>query len=73
VAGLFYDALTGAAVEPGIARCAADDLLATTPESDLLAMGIAETPRPPAVDALLANAALACGVSQATLDQLAAP
>ena len=73
VAGLFYDALTGAGVDPGIARCAADELLATTPEADLLAMGIAETPRPPEVDALLADAALACGVSQATLDQLAAP
>ena len=71
VAGLFYDALVGAGVDPGIARCAADELLATTPEADLLAMGIAETPRPPAVDALLADAALACGVSQATLDQLA--
>jgi hypothetical protein len=72
VAGLFYDALTGAGVDPGIARCAADELLATTPEADLLAMGIAETPRPPEVDTLLADAALACGVSQATLDQLAA-
>jgi len=73
VAGLFYDALTGAGVDPGIARCAADELLATTPEADLLAMGIAETPRPPEVDTLLADAALACGVSQATLDQLATP
>ena len=33
IAGLFWDALTGAGVDPGVARCAADDLIATTPEA----------------------------------------
>src|SRR5690606_28339128 len=33
VAGVFYDTLVGAGVEPGVARCAADDLIATTPEA----------------------------------------
>ncbi len=69
VAGLFWDALTGAGVEPGTARCAADDLIATTAEADLLAMGIAADPRPAAVDELLAAAATRCGV---TSEQLAA-
>ena len=72
VAGTFYDALTGVSVDPGVARCAADTLVGTTPEGDLLAMGIANTPRPAAVDSLLAQAALACGISQDTLDKLAA-
>jgi hypothetical protein len=69
VAGLFWDALTAAGVDPGTARCAADDLIATTAEADLLAMGIAADPRPAAVDDLLAAAATRCGV---TPDQLAA-
>ena len=69
VAGLFWDALTGAGVDPGVARCAADDLIATTPEADLLTMGIAGTPRPPEVDALLAAAGARCGI---TPEQLAA-
>jgi uncharacterized protein len=69
VAGAFYDALTGAGVDPGIARCAADDLLATTPEPELLALGIANDPRPPEVNALLEAAATRCGV---TPEQLAA-
>ena len=46
VAGVFYDTLVGVGVDPGIARCAADDLLATTSEPDLLALGIAAVPRP---------------------------
>jgi hydrophobe/amphiphile efflux-3 (HAE3) family protein len=71
VAGAFYDALTGVGVEPGVARCAADDLLATTSEADLLARGIASVPRPAAVDALLAAAGRRCGVSQAQLDAAA--
>jgi hypothetical protein len=66
---LFWDALTGAGVDPGVARCAADDLIATTPEDDLLAMGIANVPRPAAVDALLAAAGERCGISS---EQLAA-
>ena len=72
VAGTFFDTLTGAGVDPGVARCAADTLVGTTPEADLLAMGIASSPRPDAVNELLAAAALACGVPQATLDELAA-
>ena len=72
VAGTFFDTLTGAGVDPGVARCAADTLVGTTPEADLLAMGIASSPRPEAVDELIAAAALACGVPQATLDELAA-
>ena len=39
VAGVFYDTLVGVGVDPGIARCAADDLLANTSEADLLAHG----------------------------------
>jgi hypothetical protein len=70
VAGAFFDALTGAGVDPGVARCAADALLAKTSEADLLAKGVANTPRPAEVDALLAEAARACGVSQETLDAL---
>jgi hypothetical protein len=69
VAGAFWDALTGAGVDPGVARCAADDLIATTPETDLLAMGVANVPRPPEVDALLAQAGGRCGITD---DQLAA-
>jgi hypothetical protein len=72
VGGLFWDALTQAGVDPGVARCAADTLVTTTPEADLIAIGIANKPRPPEVDALIAAAALACGVSQETLDQMAA-
>ncbi len=72
IGGVFYDALTGVGVDPGIARCAADDLIATTPEADLLAMGIAQTPRPPEVDALLSASALRCGVTQEQLDTIAA-
>jgi hypothetical protein len=69
VAGAFWDALTGAGVDPGVARCAADDLIATTPEPELLAMGIADSPRPAEVDALLAAAGARCGVTE---EQLAA-
>ncbi|MEY2553886.1 MAG: uncharacterized protein QOC57_1746, partial [Ilumatobacteraceae bacterium] len=72
IAGVFYDTLTGVAVDPGIARCAADELLATTSEPDLLAMGIAQVPRPAAVNALLDAAAKACGVTQQQLDAAAA-
>ena len=52
VAGTFFDTLTGAGVDPGVARCAADTLVGTTPEADLLAMGIASSPRPDAVNEL---------------------
>ncbi len=69
VAGAFYDALVGAGVDPGVARCAADDLLATTSEPDLLALGIASSPRPPEVEALLLAAGLNCGLTE---EQLAA-
>jgi hydrophobe/amphiphile efflux-3 (HAE3) family protein len=69
VGGAFYDALVGAGVDAGVARCAADDLIATTPEADLLAMGVASVPRPAEVNALLEAAGLRCGV---TPEQLAA-
>jgi len=72
IGGVFYDALTGVGVGPGVARCAADDLVATTPEETLLTMGIAQTPRPPEVDALLTEAATRCGVTQEQLDAVAA-
>jgi hydrophobe/amphiphile efflux-3 (HAE3) family protein len=72
VAGAFWDALTKVGVDPGIARCAADDLLANTSEADLLAMGIAAVPRPPEVNALLDSSAKRCGVTQAQLDAAAA-
>lgn len=68
VAGAFYDGLVAVGVDPGAARCAADDLLASTSEADLLTMGIAETPRPAEVDALLDTAATRCGVTRAQLD-----
>jgi hypothetical protein len=72
VAGAFYDGLVAAGVDPGVARCAADDLLATTSEADLLAMGIANNPRPPEVNALLDASAKRCGVTQEQLDAAAA-
>lgn len=72
IGGVFYDTLTGVGVDPGIARCAADDLLATTSEADLLAMGIGDTPRPEAVNELLDAAAKRCGVTQEQLDAAAA-
>jgi hypothetical protein len=72
VAGAFWDALTKVGVEAGIARCAADDLLAGHSEADLLALGIASNPRPPEVNALLDASAKACGVTQDQLDAAAA-
>jgi len=72
VAGAFWDALTGVGVDPGIARCAADDLLAGHSEADLLALGIAAVPRPPEVNTLLYTSAKKCGVTQAQLDAAAA-
>lgn len=72
VAGAFWDALTGAGADPGIARCAADDLLTNTSEADLLAMGIASVPRPAEVNALLDASAKRCGVTQDQLDAAAA-
>lgn len=72
IAGVFYDTLTGVGVDPGIARCAADNLVATTSEPDLLAMGIASVPRPAEVNALLDSAAKQCGVTQDQLDAAAA-
>jgi hydrophobe/amphiphile efflux-3 (HAE3) family protein len=72
VAGVFYDTLVGVGADPGVARCAADDLIATTSEPDLIALGIANTPRPDAVNALLDASAKRCGVTQAQLDAAAA-
>jgi hydrophobe/amphiphile efflux-3 (HAE3) family protein len=72
VSGAFYDALTKGGVDPGIARCAADDLVATTSEADLIGMGIANSPRPAAVNALLDASAKLCGVTQQQLDAVAA-
>ncbi len=63
VAGALYDAFVAAGAEAGVARCTADALLATTPEDQLLAAGIASTPPSPAATALVAAAANACGVS----------
>ena len=68
VAGLFWDALTTkGGVDPGVARCAADQLTNTTPEGQLLAMGIASTPRPTEVEALLLSAGTSCGITEAQL------
>ena len=72
VAGAFWDSLVAAGVDKGIARCAADDLVKTTSETDLLGLGIASVPRPAAVNALLDTAAKRCGVTQAQLDAAAA-
>ncbi|MDO8391703.1 MAG: MMPL family transporter [Actinomycetota bacterium] len=71
IAGVFYDSLVGVGVDPGVARCAADDLLATTSEPELMGMGIASTPRPDAVNALLEAAAKRCGVTDEQLAALA--
>ena len=71
VAGAFYDALVATGIDPGVARCAADDLLAATSEPDLLGLGIANNPRPPEVDALLAAAGMNCGLTQEQLDAAA--
>jgi hydrophobe/amphiphile efflux-3 (HAE3) family protein len=71
VAGAIYDAFAGAGVDPGVARCAADELVTRTPEADLLALGIAGDPRPPEASALIVEAALACGVPQEVLAALA--
>jgi hydrophobe/amphiphile efflux-3 (HAE3) family protein len=71
VAGAFYDGLVGVGVDAGIARCAADDLVATTSEADLLAAGIASVPRPAAVNTLLETSAKKCGVTQEQLDAAA--
>ena len=71
VAGVFYDTLVGVGVDPGMANCAAVNLVTTTPEADLLAMGIASVPRPEAVNALLETAAKQCGVTQEQLDAAA--
>lgn len=72
VAGVFWDGLVKGGVDEGIARCAADELIATTSEADLIAMGIANTPRPAEVNALLDGAAKRCGVTQEQLDAAAA-
>ena len=72
MAGVFYDGLVAVGVDAGVARCAADDLLATTSEPELLAMGIASVPRPAEVDALLEASAKRCGVTQEQLDAAAA-
>jgi hypothetical protein len=72
VAGAFYDGLVAVGVDPGVARCSADDLLATASEADLLAKGIASVPRPAEVNALLDTSAKRCGVTQAQLDAAAA-
>jgi uncharacterized protein len=61
VGGGVYDLYVGVGVDPAIARCTADTLLAVTPEADLLALGIA-TGAPEAA-ALVEQAALACGVT----------
>ncbi|MEZ5273439.1 MAG: hypothetical protein R2694_14230 [Ilumatobacteraceae bacterium] len=71
VAGVFYDTLVGVGVDPGVANCAAVNLVTTTPEAELLAMGIASVPRPEAVNALLDTAAKQCGVTQEQLDAAA--
>jgi uncharacterized protein len=73
VAGAFWDALVAADVDPGVARCAADDLLATTSEADLLALGIAAAPRPAEVNALLEASATKCGVTPEQLEAAATP
>jgi uncharacterized protein len=72
VAGVFWDALVEAGTDAGIARCAADELMANTSEAELLALGIANVPRPSAVNDLLAAAAKRCGVTQEQLDAAAA-
>jgi uncharacterized protein len=72
VAGAFWDALVRVGVDPGVARCAADELLATTTEAELLTKGIATVPRPAEVNALLDAAAGRCGVTRAQLDAAAA-
>ena len=71
VAGAFWDGLVAVGVDPGVARCAADDLLAGTSEPELLALGIASVPRPAEVNALLEQSAKRCGITQEQLDAAA--
>ena len=72
IEGIFWDTLTGVGVDPGVARCAADDVLAGTSEADLMALGIASVPRPEAVNTLLDASATRCGVTRQQLDAAAA-
>jgi hydrophobe/amphiphile efflux-3 (HAE3) family protein len=72
VAGALFDALTAAGADPGVARCTADDLLATTSEPDLLALGIASSPPSAEATALVAAAAQRCGVPAEVLALVAA-
>jgi uncharacterized membrane protein YdfJ with MMPL/SSD domain len=71
VAGTFYDGLVGVGVDKGVARCAADDLMAGHTEAELFALGVAQVPRPAAVDAILEKSAKRCGITQAQLDAAA--
>jgi uncharacterized protein len=72
VAAGVYQLFVDVGVDLGIARCTADDLLAATSEPDLLALGIANRPPPPAVTALVDASAKRCGITQAQLDAAAA-
>ncbi len=72
VAGEVYKKFVAVGIDPGVANCAAVDLVTTTPENDLITMGIGSDPRPAEVDDLIAAAATRCGVTQEQLDAVAA-
>lgn len=72
VAGEVYKKFVAAGIDPGVANCAAVDLVTTTPENDLITMGIGSDPRPAEVDDLIAAAATRCGVTPEQLEAVAA-
>ncbi len=72
VAGEVYKKFVAVGVDPGVANCAAVDLVTTTSENDLITMGIGSDPRPAEVDDLIAAAATRCGVTPEQLEAVAA-
>ena len=73
VAGSLYDAYVAQGADPGVTRCMTDALLDTTPEADLIALGIANPDGPSEETvALIAAAAAACGMPPEISDAVAA-
>lgn len=78
VAGALFDAYVAAGADPGVARCLADTLILGagsiegTPETELLALGIANDPPGAEAAALVAAAADACGVPEEVSEAVAA-
>ena len=72
VAGTLYDAYVAQGADPGVTRCMTDALLDTTPEADLIALGIANPDGPSEQTVtLIADAADACGMPPDISDAVA--